>query len=339
MATGTFPVLYSWYVLGTSGALLLLIVVLACARLRVEHVMLLDVLRAGVHFHLALSLTCIVYLGLFAQGDSCHQPMEALVLRSRIQDTESAWFVQLGVVLGMALAIVQSLIVLFISTAAHEPKPSTTAPMQVYRVVWTAVLMAHFTQLTVAVMLRQVCPGAMECTAENIDPQRRRGILDTAYKYSIPIAKLAVLLAVDLLEIGLRVLIQLGRVCLQLTPCVSYVPEVPEAALTRIRNSLALLGCVWPVAVLWWYIYVLPSSECERVFRAYNVVMASLFSACSAWLAASIMYPQAREQPAGVAWTKDTTAHFLNRDNACCIGTQQTSRYAVAEFRRKVKKN
>lgn len=343
MSAGTFPVMYTWYVVGTSGALLLLVVVLACARLKVEHALLLDVLRAGVHFHLALALTCIVYLALFAPGDSCHEPLEALVLRSRLQDTESMWFAQLGVVLGIALAVVQLLIVFFLGSAAHDdPKPSLPslpAPLQVYRIVWTAVLLAQFTQLTVAVMLGQLCPGAIECTAENIDPQPRKGILDTTYKYIVPIAKIAVLLGVDLLEIGLRVLVQLGRVCLDLMPCLHSVPEVPEAALLRIRNTLLLLGCVWPVAVLWWYIYVMPSSECGHVFRAYNIVLAVLFSASSLWLGASIMYPP-QEKPAGaVAWTSDTTAHFLHRETACCIGTQQTNRYAVAQFRRKVKIN
>jgi hypothetical protein len=344
MSTGTFPVMYTWYVFGTSGALLLLILVLACARLGVTHTLLEDSLRAGAHFHHALSLTCTVYLALLAQGDSCHEPLEPLLLRSRIQDPESIWFTQLGTVLGIALAIVQSLIVFFLSTAAHAPpnalKPeiALTAPIQTYRVVWTAVLLAQFTQLTVAVMLNQTCPGAIECTAENIDPQKRRGMLDTAYKYSTPIVKIAVLLGVDLLEIGMRVLVQLGRVCLHPTQRMRAVPDVPEAALTRIRNTLLLLGCVWPVAVLWWYIYVMPSSECERVFRTYNIAIAVLFSACSAWLGLSITFlPQT--QPASAAWPTDTNAHFLNRDNACCIGTQQTNRYAATEFRRKIKIN
>lgn len=50
-STGTFPVTYTWYVLGTSGVLVLLVVVLACAQFRVEHALLCDVLCASVHFH------------------------------------------------------------------------------------------------------------------------------------------------------------------------------------------------------------------------------------------------------------------------------------------------
>lgn len=99
-----------------------------------------------------------------------------------------------------------------------------------------------------------MCCAPIECTAENIDPQKSKSILDTVYKYLLPMTKIAVLLGVDLLEIGMRVLIQLSRVCLDLTPCMHWVPEVPEATLTWIHNSLVLLGCVWPVAMLWWYI-------------------------------------------------------------------------------------
>lgn len=337
-STGTFPVMYTWYVVGTSGVLFLLVVVLVCVRLRRQHPVLFQVMLAAVDFHVALTLTFVSYLATVVDQSKCSQPIEALLLRARLQESESTWFVYMAVVLGITLAIVQALLVWFIGSAARSDlAPAPTAPMQAYRLMWTAVLLGQITQLTLHVHTRKLCESTIECTAENIDPQKYTGVLDTTHKYTTALVKLAVLLAVDLLELGMGVLVQASKVCLDLTPYRKGMPVLPPAVAARLQHSLVLLGCVWPVAVLWWFLYVMHDSECERVFHTYNVVVAVLFSTCAAWLGLSTIYPTPEQPVQEQSLWKTQTTHFLQRDTACCIGTQQTHGPSNTQFRRKIK--
>lgn len=336
-STGTFPVLYTWYVVGTSGVLCLLIVVLVCVRLRRQHPVLFQFMLAAVDFHVALTLTFVAYLAMVVDQSKCNQPIEALLLRARLQESESTWFVYMAVVLGMTLAIVQALLVWFIGSAARSDlTPSPTAPMQAYRLMWTAVLLGQITQLTLKVHTTKLCESTLECTAENIDPQKYMGVLDTAHKYTTVLVKLAVLLAVDLLELGMVVIVQVSKLCLDLTPYRKGMPVLQPAVAARLQHSLVLLGCVWPVAVLWWFVYVMHDSECERVFHTYNVVVAVLFSTCAAWLGLTILYPTAEQRVQEESLWKTQTSHFLQKDTACCIGTQQTH-HTSTQFRRRIK--
>jgi hypothetical protein len=228
-----------------------------------------------------------------------------------------------------------------------------TAPKQVYCLVWTAVVLGQFTQLTLHVQLQALCEHAMtDCAAEGLEPLHRLGVAAVWVKYRAPIAKTAVLLAVDVLEVAGHGFALVLRVFRALT---GRGPWQPDAALqARVQRDLVLLSCAWPVAALWWLQWHQHDLECARVFRAYNTIMAMIFSASAAWLAFSVLRPpgvqKRRDQPAlapdslrpvqqharfsigaktnSNAYAKHPPQNFLHRDTACLIGTQQTRIHA-----------
>jgi hypothetical protein len=373
---GTLPVLYTAYVLGTGGAALLLAVVLGCVRLRMQHARLDGALRAGVHFQLALTSVFMAYLVLAAEGGSCDKPLEALLLQARLQDSEGAWMRQTGVVAGVALGLVQGLLAFFIGSAAHEdtdtspagppapappPPPPPPAPTQVYRLVWTAVVLGQFTQLTLHVQLRALCAHApTDCTGEGLEPLQRLGSAAVWVKYRAAVLQTAVLLAVDVLDVAMHALMLALRVFRALTGRGPWHPDA--ALLARLQRDLVLLGCAWPVAAFWWLRGHQHDLECARVFRAYNTAMAVLLSASAGWLALSVLRPEAKrpeakrpEQGTAVpgpdllrprlnarfsAGKAQATANFgpsfLHRDTACFIGTQQARMHAEGKGKTKV---
>jgi hypothetical protein len=195
---------------------------------------------------------------------------------------------------------------------------------------------------------------------EGIEPLRRLGSAAVWAKYRAPVIKTGVLLAVDVLEVAVNGLVLALRVFRALT---GRGPWQPDAALqARVQRDLVLLTCAWPVAVVWWLRWHQHDLECARVFRAYNTVMAMLFSASAAWLAFSVLRPDApnasshASSNASSAQNTNTQSrqgmppdplrpgkqnarfsvgaktssanakhphNFLHRDTACCIGTQQ----------------
>lgn len=325
-ASGTYPVLFSWYWLCASGALLLLAASLAYARL--QHALLDVALRAGMHFHLAVLVVLLSFLALAAGGPRC--PTASLLLGARAQESET-WLWPLGTVIGLTLVTVQFLLSFFISSASSPAAARCgSAGEQAYRTCLTVVALGTFMQLALHVQLQQLCMPAFasapldaDCLPESIDALSSLGAGELVAKYWTCVAKTAVLLAVDLLGLAANTLQLLWGLVVEFLPGgLGYStgqttePSPGQSFLCRFR---VLLACIWPVGVVWWYTWHEHTSECMLVFRTYNIVAASLFSASAAWL-----FVHNLSSADGASSPPRPAAHQQPRSTACFIGTQQT---------------
>jgi hypothetical protein len=327
-ASGTYPVLFSWYWLCASGALLLLAASLAYARL--QHALLDVALRAGMHFHLAVLVVLLSFLALAAGGPRC--PTASLLLGARAQESET-WLWPLGTVIGVTLATVQFLLCFFVaSSSSPAAARSGSAAEQAYRTCLTVVALGTFTQLALHVQLQHLCVPVFalaspalgdDCASESIDALASLGAGGVLAKYWTCFAKTAGLLAVDLLAVAADVLRLLWSLALQFMPAslgVSASGQRPghHAWQASLCRAWMVLACIWPVGVVWWYTWHEHTSECMLVFRTYNIVAASIFSASAAWLFAHKL------GNIGGAHSPPPVIKQQYKNTACFIGTQQT---------------
>jgi len=317
--SGTYPVLFSWYWLCASGALLLLTASLVYARLR--RTLLDTALRAGMHFHLSV---LVVLLALLAHAqDSPRCPTASLTLGARVQESET-WLWPLGTVIGVTLATVQFLLSFFIASS-----PATThggsAAGQVHRICLTAVALGIFTQLVLHIQLAHLCWTLLlptdDCSSDSIEPLESLGVVRLWSKYWTCVAKIAVLLAVDVLRVCM------GMLRLVWGLIANFLPNSPAWWFDRLSFApalrtriMALLACIWPVVVSWWYVWHVHTSECILGFRTYNIVMAGLLSVSAVWLFFHMIHDA--RVPSAVTTIASKQQY---RSTACFIGTQQTS--------------
>lgn len=182
---GTFPVLYTVYVIAITLTYVLVLVVIVFTRTQRPHHFasgrLAQLLQVSLHFNVALTVVsvCFLVLAFIAKDNPTGNQDRLLVLLvyTSLQQPESQWVLGFGLLVALALALVLLVLSLFMTTSLRRAifdghsshTKSSSATNCLWQTIITVASLGLFVQMTLCIQVQDICrhtDGKAKCDLE-----------------------------------------------------------------------------------------------------------------------------------------------------------------------------